>query len=72
MIAYRLANGEALTTRAVSEEFGLTMSGALKILTKMTRVLPVETEELPDNNTYIWRLIDFDVEYDERELVPHE
>ena len=68
-VTYRLAQGQSLTTRAVSNEFGISKNGALKLLDRTSRVVPLEA--VPESGTgraMVWRLIDFDIEYDEAEL----
>lgn len=68
-VTYRLAQGRSLTTRAISSEFGISKNGALKLLGRISRVVPLEA--VPESDTggaMVWRLIDFDIEYDEAEL----
>lgn len=70
-VTYRLAQGEAFTTRAVSSEFGISKCGALRLLDRISRVVPLEKYPEPDTSTgrsMVWRLIDFDIDYDEGEL----
>lgn len=46
VVAWYLAHGEALTTRQVTELTGTTMRGALAMMYRLSRVLPVYQNDI--------------------------
>lgn len=53
LVAWHLAHGDAMLTSQVAELAGITQSGALKLMTGLSRVLPIY-----QNDDLFWEVIE--------------